>query len=119
MPCLETCTVQAFEVNSSYEIIKSHCDKTHAPLSVYLSHQFDDLLKKGEKKWGVSISDFDIALKQNDKQKVCRFRIRKSVKKKIDVAVSKNLRLQGLQLSFMLYVIAQQLQTGSKRRTTK
>lgn len=120
MSCLETCTVQAFNVDSSYDIVKTLCDKTHTPLSVFLSHQFEDLLQKGEKKWGVSISEFETALSLEDKQQTCRFRIRISVKKKIDCATSKNMRLQGYQLAFMLYVVAKQIQSGSKkRRSTK
>lgn len=121
MSCLETCTVQAFEVNSSYASVKSHCDQTHTQLSVFLSHQFEDLLQKGEKKWVVSIADFEKITTVQSKQNICRFRIRKSVKKKIEDAASKSLRLQSYQLSYMLYVVAEQIQygSGSKRKITK
>lgn len=119
MSSLGTCTVQAFEVDLSYGTIKSHCDKTHTQLSVYVSHQFEDLLQKGEKKWGVPVSDFEKAFTLETTHDVCRFRIRKSVKKKIEAAVKKNLRLQGYQLSYMLYVVAQQIQNGTKRNMAK
>lgn len=118
-PSKVTNTVQAFQVDSSFDKIHKHCEATHKQLSQFISHQFDDLLRKGERKWTVSMDQFSELITKEAKQNTCRFRVRVDVNKRIDAFAMNTSRKKSLFLSFLLYQVAIQLEHGNKKRIVK
>lgn len=114
MPSKVTITVQGFEVDSSFEKIQNHCDLTHKQLSQFISHHFDDLLKKGERKWTVSLDQFGELITKEAKKNICRFRLREDVNKRLDEFLTANSLPKGIMLSFLLYQVSVQLEEGKK-----
>lgn len=118
-PSKVTKTVQAFQVDSSFEKIQNHCEATHKQLSQFISHQFDDLLRKGERKWTVSVDQFSELISKESKQNICRFRLREDVNKRVDSFAINTSRKKSLFLSFLIYQVAVQLEHGNKKRIVK
>lgn len=119
MPSKVTITVQSFEVDSSFEKIQKHCDLTHKQLSQFISHQFEDLIRKGERKWIINMDQFSELITKEAKQNICRFRLRVDVNKRVDELAKTTSRQKGILLSFLLYQVATQLEQGQKKRIVK
>ena len=110
-----TKTVQAFQVDSSFDKIQSHCEATHKQLSRFISNQFDDLLQKGEGNWIVSLDQFSELITKESTQNICRFRLREDVNKRIDAFNMNTSRKKSLFLSFLIYQVAVQLEQGNRQ----
>ena len=110
-----TKTVQAFQVDSSFDKIQSHCEATHKQLSRFISHQLDDLLQKGEGSWIVSLDQFSELITKESTQNICRFRLREDVNKRIDAFNMNTSRKKSLFLSFLIYQVAVQLEQGNRQ----
>lgn len=119
LPSKVTNTVQAFEVDSSFTKIQKHCEQTQKQLSQFISHQFDNLLNKGERKWAVGIDQFSELATKEAKQNICRFRLRVDVNKRVDSYANISSRKKSLLLSCLLYQVAIQLEHGDKKRFNK
>lgn len=118
-PSKVTKTVQAFQVDSSFDKIQKHCEATHKQLSQFVSHQFDDLLRKDEHNWAVSVDQFSELISKESKQNICRFRLREDVNKHVDAFAINTSRKKSLFLSFLIYQVAVQLEHGNKKRIVK
>lgn len=114
-----TITVQAFQIDSSFDVIQKHCEATHKQLSQFISHQFDELLRKDECKWGVSMEQFSELVTKETKKDTCRFRLRVEVNERVDAFAINSSHKKSLFLSFLLYQVAVQLDCGMKKRFIK
>lgn len=119
MPPKKTVTVQAFEVDSSFIKTQKHCETTHKKFSQFISHQFGELLRKGESKWLVSLDQFSNLITKDSKDTPCRFRLSVEVNKRVDDLASATSIQKGILLSCLLYQVAMQLEQGQKKQVVK